>query len=82
MSWYWLIPIVLIAGCALFLAASRPGFWIAIAKSLVMAMLPSIAKAVKPKDLTDEEKAQIREGKDPISERFNPRHSGGGGKNG
>jgi hypothetical protein len=80
MGWGLLVltAIMAVALGALWIAASHPDFWIGVVRSLVSAMLPSIAKAFKPKPLTDDQKETINQGGDP----FKKRRPGTGGKNG
>lgn len=58
MNWLWLfIPlIVLIAGGALWLAASRPGFWIELIAVLAKGMLPSFKMLFRPSKLPPKER--------------------------
>lgn len=81
MDWLWLaLPFIfLIAGGGLFLAVQRPGFWIAVVKSLVAGMLPSLKKLGKrkPPKAEAEDHARYRRGEPP-----NRRRPGAGGKNG
>lgn len=81
MTWLWLaLPLIfLIAGGALWFAASRPGFWIAVVKSLAADMLPSFKKLFRRKtpaeEFNDHERA--RRGEPP-----GRRRPGTGGRNG
>jgi hypothetical protein len=72
MNWLWLVLpfLILVAGGALWLAASRPGFWIGVVKAIAADMRPSLSKLFRPSRLTPKEREEI--------ERDRQWHRGGG----
>lgn len=75
MKYVWIIVgfLVLVAGVSLFVFFQNPAnvAWLisAAVSAIASAVLPSIGKAIAPKDLTDEQKAKIRQGQDPFRKR-------------
>lgn len=72
-NWLWLaLPVIgLIAGGALWLAASRPDFWIGLVKAIVKDILPSLGKLFHRKSPAEEaeDRARARRGEPPNKRR-------------
>ena len=64
----WLAAIasflVVCAGAGTFLAFRSPGFHAGLAMIVVRALVPRLARALAPRDLTEEELERIRQGQD------------------
>lgn len=67
---YLLYGVVLLGAFAgAFLFFRSPTAYIGLGKAILSALLPSIIKAVAPKDLTEEQREKIRMGQDPFRKR-------------
>ncbi|MBI2719348.1 MAG: hypothetical protein HY245_13220 [Rhizobiales bacterium] len=66
MAWLAAIAgfLVVCAGAGAFLAFRSPGFYAGLAMIVARAFLPQLARALAPRDLTEEERERIRQGQD------------------
>jgi hypothetical protein len=66
-----LLLLAIMAGvaAATFVIARSPTFWLGLIKVLLTAMLPSLTKTLRPKNLTKKQLDEIARGEDPFSTR-------------
>ena len=59
--------LALVAG--LLIMARQPTFWLGLVKVIIANLIPSLWKALKPRDFTPEQKDKIARNEDPLRKR-------------